>query len=278
MEDMKTLFELPWYVKVLVLLARFLRKIHLGKIVLKVREKVVLETLTRIHFDTIHLIRRFSVNGHFFGILGEGDNAKEPFEDLADGIRDTMAKHLAVAIDDLHCTIKYLQGSDDIDKKDWKVYTLARSTPCNRPAEFWPSDSHSLGLNSSFAALVGCDDPSNKWSSDTPYICFACNDLREHEQYECTRENWRKYFKCTFVFPLRYRKITQKTYKTVGFLTFDSNMRNIFGDIPNIFEYMGKPEEYRKAMLASSVCHLGGLIADMLATTIYLQEEFGGKR
>ena len=73
----------------------------------------------RTHLDGIHLIRRFTVNDHFLGVLGSGENPTEPFEDLADGIRDVLAKMIAVAPRSLHCTIKTLQGTEDTQKEDW---------------------------------------------------------------------------------------------------------------------------------------------------------------
>lgn len=270
-EKIEQIFQLTWYIKVLIWCARFLRKVGLGKIILTVREKIILESMTRLHLDSMHLIRRFSVNDHFLGIMGTKENPKEPFEDLADSIRDTMAKIIAVDWNNLHCTIKFLYGRDDMSRDQWKVYTVARSTPCNRPAEFFPTF-HKVGLNSSFAALVGCDDPSNKWLPHT-YQCFACNDLIKHPEYECTRGNWSRYFKSTMVFPLRYRKISQREHTILGFLTLDSNYRNIFGKVPDIFDYGDKQDEYKNLLMVSSICHVGGMIADILATVFYLQEE-----
>ena len=269
--DIEDLLKGPWYIKLLAFGSRILRKIGLGKIVLTVREKVILETVMRIHFDSIHFIRRFSINDHFLGVLGRGENPTEPFEDLAEGTRDMLAKIIAVAPQSLHCTIKTLQGTEETSKENWEVYTLARSTPCNRPAEFHPV-SHLVGKNSSFAALVGCNEPFNIW---LPYahVCFACNNLTKHNKYSCSRKNWNRYFKSTVVFPLRYRKVTQQRHRIVGFLTFDCNSTNVFGNIPDIFEYKDKPEEYNHRLQLSSVYHVGGMVADILATTIYLQEE-----
>jgi hypothetical protein len=269
--DINDFLKSPWYVKLLAFAARCLRKAHLGKVVLNVREKIILETVFRLHLDGIHLIRRFSVNDHFLGVLGNQDNPSEPFEDLADGIRDVLAKTIAVDCRALHCTIKTLQGSDGTPKEDWQVYTLARSTPCERPAEFHPTY-HLVGRNSSFAALVGCNDLSNTWLPNA-HVCFGCNDLWVQDKYECTRKDWKRYFRSTVVFPLRYRKIQQQDHKIVGFLTFDCKSAKVFGNIPNIFDFKDEPVEYNKRLQGSSVYHVGGMVADILAATIYLQEE-----
>jgi len=265
------LLKTPKYIKLLAHIAGYLREAGLGRIVLTIREKIILETVLRIHWDAIHSLRRFSVNDHFLGVLGNRDNPTEPFEDLAEGIRDVLARIIAVDAHTLHCTVKILQGTQDIQKKDWKVFTVARSTPINRPAEYYPTF-HLVGRNSTFAALVGCDDPSNKWLPNA-HLCFACNDLTKHDKYECSRENWRRYFWSTVVFPLRYRKIVQQEHRIMGFLTFDSRSTKVFGNIPDIFDFKDRPDEYNQRLLMSAVFHVGGMIADILATTMYLQEE-----
>ena len=104
------------------------------------------------------------------------------------------------------------------------------------------------------------------------HVCFSCNDLTKHETFECSRDNWQRYFKSTIVFPLRYKKIKQRKHEIVGFLTFDCKFSNVFGNIADIFEFKDKPEEYNHKLLSSTVYHVGGLIADTLATAIYLQE------
>jgi hypothetical protein len=274
--DIIKLLKLPWYIRLLSWGATFLRKVGLGKVVLTIREKIMLVTVWRIHLDGIHTVRRFCVNDHYLGVLGSEDNPQEPFEDLADGIRDCMAKIAAVLPEEMHCTIKVLEGKTDggkeiSEKRDWSVYTLARSTPCNRPAEFFPCR-HLVGMNSTFAAIVGCNDKSNTWLPNT-YSCFACNDLMKHGNYECSRKDWKRYFKSTVVFPLRYKKIRDAEHEIMGFLTFDCNSRGVFGNIPDIFDYIGKPVEYNRRLAASAVFHLGGIIADVLASTIYLYEQ-----
>lgn len=235
------------------------------------RQRTMLGPISKLHIHSTHQMRSFSIHKYMArGIDSTLNHPYEPFESLANANRDVFADLLEIPPQHLHCTIKICNNEKNMDKKDWKVYTIARSTPYNRPEEFHP-EYHLVGENSSFAPLVGCDDIKNIWLPHV-YRCFVSDDLTKYfNKYACSRKNWNDYFKSTIVFPLRYRK-GRTSHLIIGFLTFDSNKTKVFGNIPDIFEYKDKPDDYLEHLSYSTAYHIGGIIADTLATTFYLQE------
>ncbi len=75
------------------------------------------------------------------------------------------------------------------------------------------------------------------------------------------------------VFPLRWIRGGKKEIEIKGFLSFDSKLADIFIDMPCIFNYKGGFHRYYKKLTCSPVYHVGGIIADVLATTIALQDK-----
>lgn len=272
------------YIKAGVWIVRFLRKIKLTGILRNSRERIILATVAKLHVGSTHEMRKFSVGNYMSPeFMDDPEASWEPFNNLAGAYRNVFSEMLEISPEHLHCTIKVcnikerlgkkekLEKKEKLGKKDWPVHTIARSSLSNRPPEFYPEFSHKVGENSSFAPLVGCNDKKNTWVPNV-YRCFACNDLIKHsKRYACSRENWQNYFNSTMVFPLRYRK-GREPHTIMGFLTIDSSKTNVFGNIPDIFDYKDAPDDYLTALGYSSAYHIGGIIADTLATMFYLQE------
>lgn len=253
-----------WYASLLVKILRHARKKnwrHVLKVFRTIRERMVLGTFHKLHLETVHAIRKYVVN--------EDSPGSTDWGCLADGCRNVIADLLELPDRSLHCTIKLCHGEEEDAEEDWIVYTIARSEPCARPAEYGLDHHHLVGHNSSFAAIVGCKDRKNTW---TPYAysCFASNYLTQHgDKYDCSRKDYIQYFKSTLVFPLRYRKIHEESTLVQGFLTFDSPEENAFVGFPEVFAYRDNPADYEDKLSYLAVYHVGGIIADMLATVFY---------
>lgn len=261
-----------WYLRSFVWGIRFLRRIGVRGPVRSIRERAALGIIGRLHLLSIHQIRNFSLGRYLSGGLYELASFA-PLEELANAHRNVFSDFLEVAPEGLHCTIKVCCGGGP-DKADIKVCTIARSIPCHRPPEYGPDVYHLVGQNSSFAPLVGCNDRKNIWIPQA-FSCFACNNLIKHSgQYDCSREDWMNYYKSTIVFPLRYR-IGAKS-KVMGFLTIDSDRVNVFGAIPDIFDHKDNSSVYAEKLSFAGAFHIGGILADTLATTFYLEESLGG--
>lgn len=219
----------PWYVKVFVWAARYLRKTKFGRhMIANFRGRVMLGTVSRLHVNAIHEIRRFGINQSSLEI----DNYDQ-LEHLADGCRNVMADILQVNATDLHCTIKVCQGEKGLPKEEWKVYTVARSSHSNRPTEFGLDHAHILGHNSAFASVSGANDRKNNWRSRV-YSCFLCDDLTKYETFDCSRKDWQLYYQAAVVFPLRYHRNGDLGHTILGYLTFDTKNLEIFADMPCI--------------------------------------------
>jgi len=260
-----------WYVQVFVWIVRLLRKIGADRVIRDYRSRFILGFVTKLHLESAHQIRTFSIHKYFLGAIDNSLKPYEPFENLANALRNTLLEMIELPSQRLHCTIKICNSIEDLPKSQWKVYTIARSLPYRGREEFGPSVYHLIGSNSSFAPLVGCNDRKNTWLP-LVYSCFACNNLTKHsERYDNSRDNWSNFYRSTIVFPLRYRE--NHEIKIIGFLTFDSNQIGAFGNIPDIFDYKDNPSAYEEKLSYSSVYHIGGIFADTLATTFHLQEK-----
>ena len=255
----------PWYLRAAIWIARQLRKSRATrKIVRSIKGRLTLGPMTKVHLAAIHAIRRISVNQDS---LPDSSLTYEALQSVADGCRDAIAEILEVWNEHIHCTLK-LCGGDKADKRNWKVYTVARSDPCNRPAEFGRGNYHLVGDNSSFAPLAGCNDRKNVWEPNV-FSCFSCGNLRKYTRYDSSGKNWESYYNSTIVFPLRYRKSDAAEFSVIGFLTFDSQLDDAFGDIPCIFECQNNPAEYQEKLSYMSLFHVGGILADVLAMTFH---------
>ena len=228
--------------------------------------------LAAIHLLAVHEIRRFVVGGHGWGESGLKSKSLVPFRELADKCRDSMAGVLGINSEALHCTIKVCQGTNELNKGDWKVWTVARSESFGHfreRTELGPDYSHLVKENSSFASLVGCPDNKINWPS-TPHLCFGCNNLPCCEKYAETRDRdiWEQLYSSALVFPLRYSYEGKKRHAIMGFLTFDSLYEGVFEGVPSIFDYVDEPNEYWLKLSGSSAFHAGCIMADILATAV----------
>ena len=265
-EDQNLDTMIPWSgtIKLLLRLSSFASKWKIGRnLAREIRDRVLWGFASGAHIEHAHSLRTFA---HKAYIRGLKNLSPEDTISLASSERDVMAKLLGVPNQDIHCTIKLCHWPQGItDKGLCEIHTIARSEPCERPPEYYPKK-HLAKDNSAFASLVGCDDNKNRWTD--PFCCFLCNDLTK-ENFDCSRENWQKYFKAALVFPLRNLHYAKGQSRIVGFLTFDSEKTSIFGRIPNIFSYRRKNKStYNTKCIYSTVVQVGGLLADTLFMTV----------
>jgi hypothetical protein len=184
-----------------------------------------------------------------------------------------MAQLLQVHPSNLHCTIKLCNLAEGADKKECKVYTIARSKPRDdRPADYHPKF-HLASNASAFAALLGCNDAKNIWAPHY-YCAFISNDLAKHERFVCDRPDWQSYYRAAAVFSIRYVKSRREHHTVIGFLTFDSLQIGIFGNVPETFEYKdAKRSQYKELLSGSAFYHVAGILADILAAMLYFVVE-----
>ena len=236
---------------------------------------VDVRVLAALHYSAIHGIRRFAVKGHLLRPDRLVEDA-EAFQSLANECRNAMASAIQQEWNSLHCTIKLCKGTPALPKADWVIWTLARSEastsyPATLRGEFGPDAGQKAKENSAYAALIGCSDGKTEWGTRV-YPCFCCNDLTKYDEYVNTRENWRDYYRAGIVFPLRWIKEPEPEINIKGFLTFDSILTDVFTRAPCIFEFKNDLKGYRKQLICCPTYHVGGIIADVLATAIALED------
>lgn len=226
----------------------------------------MLGTLSKLHLEAVHAVRTFAINREQ---ISDSPDTYLALEGLANGYRKVFADILEVqSLEDIHCTIKLCASEQNVPKEDWKVYTIARSSPCNRPSEFGIKSAHKIGHNSDFAALCGAEDRKNKWWPNV-YSCFICNDLRSHDNYDCSRDDWSSFYTAMAVFPIRYRQPKDKLHNIIGFVTFDTLDESLFRGLPCIFHDLNDRINYERSLNFTSVFHLGGILAAVLALSFY---------
>lgn len=228
-----------------------------------------------IHYSAIHAIRDFATR-RGFGVAVSRSQPLKPYENLANACRSALAATMHFDPEVLHCTISYCGGKKaGKATSERKVWNFAHSTSHRgRPLRLGPDEPTAVGANSSYAALLACkDNKDNKWSY--PHSCFACDNLQEVE-YAAVEEDWNVWYNSRLVFPLRFqtRDRSGKFIDNVtGFLEFDSRYSNVF-QVPSIFAYNNDPQKYSNELESLAVCNAGGIIADSIATAIFLEKSF----
>jgi len=240
-----------------------------------------LEIIKTLHYSSVHGIREFAVNGY---LTREHriEDAGLAFKDLANKCRDSMAVAIQLEPEMLHCSIKVCEGMHEMAKPDWNVWTFARSEPLVPDTgllrgESGPGSSQKVRDNSAYAALTGCFDGKVEWGPKA-YACFCCCDWNRHEEYYVdSRNEWLELYRASMVFPLRWVEEHEKGIAIKGFLSFYSLLPDVFTDMPCIFDHKSDSEAYFQKLTHSVAYHTGGIIADMLATVIALEERNGNK-
>lgn len=240
-------------------------------------EEITLLTVIRsLHNEAIHAIRSVFIDRQQL-LVHNFKKSGEVYEFLATKCRDSFAAVIGLDPDRLHCSIKLRETIKDVRIANQKVWTLARSTSFTSDPVILQRNlrkeikEQTVGTNSASAALVGCSDGKTNWLGK--YNCFCCDDLEKYPKYVNIRPGWPKFYKSTVVFPLRWSKRGEGELEVSGFLSFDSNLKNIFSEIPCTFEYQHSPGEYYKKLYESATVHVGGIIADILALIIALLDE-----
>ncbi len=256
--------QLKW----LIWLSRKIRSTKWGKNqFLRVRQRFIWGTVSQIHLGFAHSVRDFSIDARREGIakLEPGRLLK-----LVESARDVICQFLEVSPELVHATIKLFGPSDSDRKEDACIHTIARTMHQGRPVEFFPNHFHLAGKNTSFAALLGCEDGRTQWSKH-PLPVFHCPDLTKQPDYRCSRENWDLHFTTTLVLPLRYIEPSNLQHQFAGFLTFDSLECGLFSGVPNAFDHREKGCDTYNALLARSpLVHTTGILADILSTVLFL--------
>jgi transcriptional regulator with XRE-family HTH domain len=233
--------------------------------------------ITALHNEAIHAIRSVVLN-RLLSLSEDFKKSAAIYEFLATKFRNAFAVGLGLEPDRFHCSIKLVDLKNG-NVAERRVRTLARSEACTAdPAVLRASlreETHqTVGMNSASAALLGCSDLHRNWGAN--YNCFCCNDLTKYaNEYDNARSNYQDYYKAVMVFPLRWSERGKSQITVRGFLAFDSELTNVFPNTPCTFEYEHSAEAYYKDLCESVPFHVGGIIADVLATVIALHDERG---
>ncbi len=238
-----------------------------------------IQVLTSLHYSAVHEIREFAVKGYLTDRFKDDELA---FQLLADKCRDSVAAAIQLDPEMLQCSIKVCEGTEEIAKPDWDVWTFARSEQLIPDigllrGESGPGSSQKIRDNSAYAALTGCFDGKIDWGPKA-YGCFCCCDWKRHEEcYVDSRSEWLELYRAIMVFPLRWIEEHEKGIAIKGFLSFYSLLPDVFTGVPCIFECKNNREAYFRKLTYSVAYHVGGIIADILATVIALEEANGNK-
>lgn len=246
------------------------------------KNKIDLSILAVLHQEAIHGIRKFMVNGHLLSECGR-EWKTHALEVLANSCRNAFATAIGRNKEKIHCAIKLYKGDKSIPRGDWIVWTLARSElltsrPFTLRNNFGPEEGQKAKENSAYASITGCSDGQTEWGAQVNqvYSCFYCDNLIKHTNYVNSRDKWKDYYKSAIVFPLRWIKGQNSKIEVKGFLSFDSDTENSFGSNLSCI-YNTSFDEYQKTLQDSVAYQVGGMIADVLATTINLQDKIDNK-
>lgn len=260
-------------VEILVWIGRTLKRVGLENVVRAVRIRVSRTLFQRLHTEVIHRMRDFALCVESWTPQNSSNRIGYVCRDTATACRNLMSDLLELPDQELHCCIKAFP--DDQEYRD-RVITWARSIPQDTHDDDKKLDgNHRIENNSVYAAIMARPDGKNSWRRAHP--CFSCNDLTSlGPKFACSRENWENHYNSTIVFPLRYVVDSpQKTFYTIGFLCFYSKRKNVFPDMPNIFEYVGKYDEYIAQLEKNCIFQVGACMADTLSTFLRTTYEQG---
>lgn len=257
------LAEYYYGTRLLVWSARAARVLGLRRLVRAVRSRSTWGILNPLHHDVILKMRTFAT------LLEPWDRHPNPATPYASefctAARKVVGDLLELDEGELHCCLKGIvqhQGS-------FFVETWARSEPTDtRPDILGELDQHAVDDNTVWSALLGRTDGHTNWK---PLRAFACPDLANHaDRFSCSRKDWSHYYRSVLVYPLRYNADANRDYRTVGFLAFDSILPRAFDQLPDAFEFSNPSQwaEYHKRLSEVAVYHLGGLVAEALATVL----------
>lgn len=270
MADQPTLFQKKLTgelgpVDLIVWGARLLRAIRLQSWVRAVRSRAAVSILLRLHTEVIHCMRDLALR------MEEWDHHQIETAQLAGRVctacNNLMSDLLELDGHHLHTCLKVMLAGGSL--ADDVVETWIRSEPYDARTEEQDADRHRVCENSVWSALLGQDDGNFRWL--IPYCSFACNDLFKHgEDYRNSRPNWRRYYRSTLVFPLRYTAFVdgKRQFTIMGFLAFDSPRQDAFSALPDIFDYRSKSDkkaDYVSLLHANAAFQLGATMADTLS-------------
>jgi hypothetical protein len=252
-------------IKIAVFFAKVLRKIKLQAFVRNIRARASLELFRILHENVIHTSRLLGESMKDWNIREK--ETTRLAQDVCTSSRKLMANLLELKPEFLHCCIKVLQASEanNIPSKN-EVITWIRSEPSDaRPLDPKP---HIVEQNTVWSALLGCYDGAYNWKLS--FKCFSSNNLSGHDEFNNSRDNWKQFYHSVLVFPihyLTYNESGQPIKNVMGFLAFDSPLKNAFGNAPDIFYYKDSPSkraEYDTLLSNSTAFQIGAVIADTL--------------
>lgn len=165
----------------------------------------------------------------------------------------------------LHCCLKMYQPSEAGAGRE--IANWASSTPGDGRSKRPPSTVFPTEC-SVVAALQGQYDGFTQWPR---FTCFSCNNLPARaDKFCCPRKEWTKSYKSTMVLAIRFvQDSTHETFDDIGFLAFDSPDLNAFADMPDIYDYIERPQDYNAILNDTAAFHLGASYADAFATVMH---------
>lgn len=266
-DEPKVLYWAKWLPRI----AWVLRKIKLEWIVWNAREAATLGILRQFHFDVLHRMQRLAKD------VSHRERELESASTLALQIcteyRRILGTFLELPDCKLHCCFKLMAPPTEISTED-RVATWVRSEPLDtRPVEDGIEYAHTVDRNSVWAAMLGRNDGKTSWDR---FRSFSCNDLIRHSDFRCDRQDWQRYYRSTFVVPIRYPANRLGTdHCHLGFVAFDSPLQSAFRGLPDIFNYREDPTGYSERLESSAAFHLVAMLADILGS--FLGPAMNGK-
>jgi len=255
--------QVGWLIKSALFVANVVRKLGGRKIVIKGKQYVALQSLSPLHVETIHHIRTLGLD-----MMEEDESRTQRCIRQATfactAMKETYSNLLDLDRHQLQCSIKLFTP-------DKTIFTFARSTPYDdRPLDDQGPHSQ-ITDGTPWCALLGQSDGVTSWRRQ---VCFACNDLLSaHARglFVCKRNNWMSLYKSAIVFPICYRADgNPREAAVIGFLSFDSPLKDAFYGVPDIFSYREHQQrpEYHERLHQVATFHLGAIMADTLSMAL----------
>jgi hypothetical protein len=254
--------DMLWWAKLIGKVVWACRLIRLQGLVWRAREAATIGVLRPLHFNVLHRAQRLAAEYPVRDV--ELATASTLALQICTECRKLMGTFLELPDNKLHCCFKLMapkvpENSDDL------VATWVRSEPFDtRPAEDKIEHAHAVSRNTVWSAILGGYDGKTTWER---FRSFSCNDLTSHPDFRCDRKDWHRYYRSTFVVPIRYPANKLGTeHNHFGFVAFDSPVKCAFRGLPDIFKYREDPIGYSDRLESCGAFHLAAILADVIGS------------